>query len=135
MARKKAGNATWNVTELLNGAPRVLQQIQRPDAIYLGPCIVQDPGAWTRMGPTWYVPGIGRICVGPGVSRWGTKLGLAELATTGAPTPVLHAVGVSIGPSTNIVYAMLQEAVDARDMTSHAAEAETLELTIRGAGR
>lgn len=73
------------------------------DAKYLGVCVMQCPGAWTRMGPTWYSPQLGFINAGLGVRSWNTSEGLAELATSTAPTPSFHAAGVAVSLDPNLV--------------------------------
>jgi hypothetical protein len=85
----------------------------REHGIYLGVCIMQASGAWTRMGPTWHIPAHGWVCVGPGMATWGTTHGLAELATSTAPSPKLHAAACTIAPVPNLIFAV-QAAVIAK---------------------
>lgn len=88
--------------------PRIKGQLDRADALFMGFCVVQAPGAWTRIGPTWLVPGVGWITDGLGVRRWGTTEGLAQLAGEKAADaqPEWHARGWSIVPTPNVVYAL-----------------------------
>jgi hypothetical protein len=101
MISKKENPET--LKSILSNSPRAENRIKTGE--YMGVCIVQSPGAWTRIGPTWLTP-VGWINVGPGVSRWGTKLGLGELAVSITPTPSLHAVSLTISPTPNLVYAV-----------------------------
>lgn len=94
---------------LLEQAPRVAEQIR--NAQYMGVCVVQAPGAWTRVGPTWLTESGIWYTVGAGVNSWGTTQGLAELATSTAPKPTWHAVGISASPNPNIVYACSRDVV------------------------
>ncbi len=73
---------------------------------YLGVCVVQKPGAWTRMGPTWRHPEIGWVCLGPGVHQWNTKLGLAELAASEEVAPSWHATAFSMCEKPNLAFAV-----------------------------
>lgn len=82
---------------------------QNNQLTYLGVTVVQAKAAWTRVGPTWLLPGIGYFVAGPGVADWGTKLGLAELAISTSPTPTFHAEGLSCAPEPNIVFAVRDE--------------------------
>lgn len=97
---------------------RILTQLRRADTIYLGACVVQGPGSWTRIGPTWVVPGVGWITAGAGVAKWGTQAGLAQLAgpTAVDAAPQLHALGWSIMERPNVVFAMDDAAVAASYM-------------------
>lgn len=116
--------------DLLAQAPRYQALIEGRGTQYMGPCVVQAPGAWTRVGPTWLVPGVGWLAVGPGVANWGTKKGLAELATEIGPNPTWHAVGLVIVPAPNLVFA-ITTAVLASPVMSEvavlASEAEALD--------
>lgn len=102
---------TPTVWDMLDGAPRLAAQV-RARGEYMGACIVQAPGGWARIGPTWHVPGLGWVVVGSGVNRWNTTLGLAEIATVGCKKTTWHADGVAVAPAPNIVYAVLQGALD-----------------------
>lgn len=95
---------------LLGNTPRVLAQVKDEKSVYLGPCVVQAPGGWTRVGPTWQTP-VGWVIVGPGIANWGTTQGLAELASASTAKPKLHALGVAVTPDPNIVYAMVPDAI------------------------
>lgn len=102
---------------LLAGAPYYAAMIRRAE--YLGPCVVQAPAAWCRVGPTWRDPVTGCwLCVGPGAAMWGTSEGLAELSTSTAPRPTWHAVGASLEPAPNICFAVLADVLAADHMTS-----------------
>jgi hypothetical protein len=93
--------------------PQIRALLDRDDAIYMGVCLVQARGAWTRCGATWYVPAL-RIWItyGPGVSSWGTKQGLAQLATDAAACePKWHAGGWTVAESPNLVFAVLPESL------------------------
>jgi len=74
------------------------------EAEYIGPCVVQSPGAWTRVGPTWIHPRHGWITVGLGAAEWGTSAGLAELASASTAKPRWHCSGTSVSPEPNIVF-------------------------------
>lgn len=80
-----------------------VKRVLSDDATYMGVCVVQSPGAWTRCGPTWLDPRIGWVTAGLGVRAWNTTEGLAELATSTAPSPSWHAPGVSVSPEPNLV--------------------------------
>jgi len=72
------------------------------DALYIGCALAQSDGAWTRQGPTWWSNAERCfITVGVGVANWGTKKGLAELAsaTDGEAKPHYHALGLSMVPA------------------------------------
>ncbi len=84
---------------------RILTQIQRKDATYLGVVVVQASGAWTRCGPTWVVPGLGWIVYGPGLAEWKTNKGLAQLACE-TVEPRYHATAWGISPVPNIAFAI-----------------------------
>lgn len=102
---------------ILKSIPRIKDMLKREGVEYLGPCVVQAPGSWTRVGPTWIVPGIGWVCIGPGAKTWGTKAGLAELATFDTATPEWHAVGVAVVPDPNLVFAVTKEALGSGHMS------------------
>lgn len=96
MEIKKSGDFTRFLAQM--PAARTLIN----DAMYIGCAIAQSDGAWTRQGPTWWSRSERCfITVGLGVANWGTKHGLAELATAtdGAATPSYHALGLSIVPA------------------------------------
>jgi len=106
----------------------LLALLAREGTIYVGPTIVQAKGAWSRMGPTWLVPGVGWVCYGPGVDKWGTTQGLAELSSADSAKPSMHAVGWSIAPDPNIVFPMVEAAVNARGKDFIAMVAEGAQL-------
>lgn len=112
------------LTDLLESCPRIAALLRAPGTEYLGPCVVQDPGAWTRLGPTWRVAGDRYICIGPGVNVWGTTQGLAELATADTAKPKFHAIGISISPRPNIIFAMTPEAITNCKIEAMAEEAQ-----------
>lgn len=82
------------------------------DPIYLGVLVVQAPGAWSRVGPTWIVPGVGHLVFGPGLRTWGTSEGLAQLACDTKTQPQWHAIGVST-TDPDITFYMFDEVVEA----------------------
>ena len=90
--------------------------IKTPGTIYLGPCVVQSPGAWTRVGPTWIIPGVGWLSIGPGAREWGTKEGLAELASRATANPSWHAEGVSITKDPTVAFACTEQALSSDPM-------------------
>lgn len=75
----------------------------------MGVAIVQAPGAWSRMGPTWNHPEHGWFCFGPGIQAWNTEQGLAELAVSKKPAPAWHATALACAPEPNIVFLVLPE--------------------------
>lgn len=83
-------------------------QIEREDTVYLGPVIIQAPSAWCRAGATWYVPSTACwIVYGPGLARWGTSQGLAQLASASdACNPKYHATAWCIVPAPNLCFAI-----------------------------
>ncbi len=101
---------------------RILTQIQRKDAIYMGVCSVQAKGAWTRCGPTWTVPGVGWIVYGPGVAEWKTTKGLAQISVEPV-TPTWHATAWGIAPEPNIVFAVEDHALPGLTDVQKAADA------------
>ena len=113
--------------QLLAGAPRYQALIEKGPARYMGPCVVQAPGAWTRIGPTWLIPGVGWLIIGPGVANWGTQKGLAELATDLGPKPTWHAIGLVIAPAPNLVFAVVEEVLRSSAMEEVAALATDAE--------
>jgi hypothetical protein len=117
------------VRDMLESAPRVAAALSRPGTIYYGACVVQTPGAWTRVGPTWLVPGLGWVTVGLGVRQWGTTAGLAELASQPTAKPTWHARGVSVVPAPNLVFAVTSQALASEymvDVASMTRDADTL---------
>lgn len=111
MAAAKTAKAPAAVDHVaaIASAPAIAAML--PQARYMGVCVLQAPGGWTRVGPAWILPaGCGWAIYGPGVARWGTSAGLAQLASESSPTPSLHAVGLSVCPDPNIVYALTQGA-------------------------
>lgn len=105
------------VNDYLAAAPRVAALLRRPGVIYVGAAVVQSPGAWTRVGPTWLVPGIGWVTIGAGARDWGTKSGLAELATANTAKPTWHAEGISVSPTPNEVFAGTPDALGSGPMS------------------
>jgi hypothetical protein len=83
--------------------PRLEPILRHPETVYMGACLVQANGAWTRSGPTWLTK-YGWVIWGPGLRSWGTTKGLAELASERTPTPTWHAPGWSNVPNPNIVF-------------------------------
>lgn len=71
--------------------------------VYMGVCAAQAPGAWLRIGPTWFVQGVGWLVAGVGVRDWGTTMGLGELCTMTSATPTWHAAATSWCPVPNMV--------------------------------
>lgn len=82
-----------------------------PECRYFGPCIVQAPQAWTRMGPAWRHRDGSWIVLGSGVRYWGTTKGLAELAAEATAKPEWHAIGWSIVPAPPLVFLIEPEAL------------------------
>jgi len=118
MAKTKT---TRTLAELLGQAPRYAALIAAEGTRYMGPCVVQAAGAWTRVGPTWLVPGVGWLVIGPGAANWGTKKGLAELATEPGPAPTWHAAGLAIAPVPNLGFAMTADVLASTVMAEVAA--------------
>lgn len=127
MAVRAAATAT--LRGMLEQAPRIERLLQGPDVIYLGPCVVQAPGAWTRIGPTWLVPGVGTLVIGPGLARWGTSQGLAQLAVDAAACkPEWHAVAIAVTATPNIIFALTSASITAPCLASVAALAAEVEV-------
>ena len=95
---------------------------------YHGVCVVQAKAAWSRVGPTWSVPGIGWFVAGPGLKSWGTSKGLAEFVVSMEPTPEYHSEGMACCPEPNIVFALVDSVVEGRKLTGLANEAAELFL-------
>lgn len=97
----------------------------------MGVCIVQAPAAWSRLGPT-RVDERGRWWTyGPGVESWGTTRGLAQLATSDDAAPVWHEEGWTCVPAPNIVFYVVDAALNAKYMSrvrEIAAQAAELDL-------
>lgn len=110
------------ISGLLEQAPRIARLLETPGTIYFGACIVQAPGAWCRVGPAWRVPGVGVVVIGPGLARWGTTTGLAQLAGAGAPAckPEWHAVGIAICEP-NVMFAITTIALASSQLVEIAA--------------
>lgn len=104
------------VADYLKQLPSVKRIVELAETTYMGPCVVQSPGAWTRVGPTWHHPTFGWITVGPGTKRWGTTEGLAELATQVTANPGWHAEGVAVSPAPNLVFAITEDALTSEHM-------------------
>lgn len=100
--------ATKQKQEIVCAPPARLAAILRsPMASYLGPCVVNAKGGWTRIGPTWRVEGHGWVCWGAGVRVWNTTEGLAQLASDpNTPSPTWHAVGWATAEEPNVVFHM-----------------------------
>lgn len=92
---------------------RIALCLRDPATRYMGTCVIQAPGAWTRVGPCWVVPGVGWVCYGPGVERWGTSKGLAQLAVDAACKPSLHATAWTTVPAPNLAFALESAALSA----------------------
>lgn len=122
-AAKKKAKAERTPTSRIPS--RIRAVVERKDATYMGTCIMQAPGAWSRMGPTWCVPGIGWVTYGPGVASWGTTAGLAQLAADhGECSPTWHATGWSIEPNPNIVFAVPDDEQLGEDVRGAIADVE-----------
>ena len=111
-----------SLQKALADVPRVEEMLKTEGTKYMGACLVQSPGAWTRVGPTWLVPGLGWVTYGPGARRWGTEKGLAELATGDSTNTEWDAEGVSISPNPNVVYAVSDHSLKTNPKLSRAAE-------------
>lgn len=120
------GLRRWLLPSPVSARPRI-ERILRA-AEYLGACVIQAPGAWTRIGGTW-VDAAGRWwCAGPGVDLWGTTGGLAELASATTATPTWHAAGIACAPAPHIVFAVAPEVLAHHGgvLAAWAAEADVL---------
>lgn len=104
--------------------PRILKWLRDSSTEYIGPCILDAPGAWTRCGPTWLTKGGIWLVYGPGVCEWGTTEGLAQLARDPQCTPQLHAVGVAMIPNPNLVFACTDSVLDLLKIRELVKEAE-----------
>jgi hypothetical protein len=80
-----------------------LRRMDMTGATYYGVCLVNGPGGWTRAGPTWQLRTGNWVCVGPGVAKWGTTKGLAELASEAPLATEWHAVAATIAPDPHLV--------------------------------
>ena len=85
------------------------------DAEYIGVTVLNAPGGWTRVGPTWRTRH-GYLVYGPGAARWGTTLGLAELASAPTAKPTWHATGWALCPAPNILYLVAEVALGSKAM-------------------
>lgn len=85
---------------------RIAGLLRTKGTVFLGPTIVQCPGAWTRVGPTWAVPGIGWVVYGPGIFKWGTTSGLAQLCREDTGKTTMHATAWSTVPTPNLGFAV-----------------------------
>jgi hypothetical protein len=86
-----------------------------PEIMYMGVCIVQAPGAWTRIGPTWHSARFGWLCAGVGVQYWQTNQGLGELAVNPDVKPAWHAAAVTWAPLPNLVFPLNEGVVDSHE--------------------
>lgn len=101
----KKAEPKWDIEESMRGLPR-LEAFLR-EAVYIGPCVVQSPGAWTRVGPTWYDRTTRVwVTIGPGAAQWNTTSGIAQLALDPNVSPSWHETGVSLSPEPNLVFVM-----------------------------
>lgn len=131
--QRSAPSAPDLFQEFLAGAPHYAAQLRGKDAVYMGPCVVQCPGAWSRCGPTWLVPVGGTAVwgvVGPGVLRWGTTEGLAQL-TVGGAKPTWHSVGFAWSPLPNLAFAMTAAALQEGPMEAVARLASSADRWIK----
>lgn len=101
-------SATKKKDEKLGIIPRIsdrcVAMIREPGTRYFGVCILQAPGAWSRLGPTWRTSDNVWICAGPGLGRWNTRRGLAEISQDVTANPEIHATGVAMCPKPNLVF-------------------------------
>lgn len=107
--RKKTESAYLAAADYLT--PPMLRLIEQR-GIYMGVCVMQTPAAWTRVGPTWHIPGHAWVCVGPGIFGWGTTQGLAELASAVTGAPKFHAAAAGVCPQPNILFSCVDSAID-----------------------
>jgi len=110
--------ATHDSTGFMEALVRHALSELSDQALYLGSCIVQAPGAWTRVGPTW----LDRerlqawVVVSIGAARWGTSEGLAQLATSVDCKPQWHAPGTAIVPLPNLAFLIEPHVLQAEHM-------------------
>lgn len=90
---------------------RIVRVIRMKRSLYIGVCIVQAKGGWSRLGPTWRTA-IGFVVVGRGINSWGTTLGLAQLCVDTSCSPSWHAAAVAVAPEPNLVLAVAPELVE-----------------------
>jgi hypothetical protein len=110
--KTKTKTKTETETEIVCAPPaRLLALIQRPDTEYMGACVVQGSGGWSRLGPTWWTVR-GWVCWGPGLARWQTTEGLAELVSQTSATPKYHANGWTCAPLPNMVFYVEDHVID-----------------------
>lgn len=96
---------TTTKKELVCNPPaRLVATLRDPRTRYLGPVVLQAAGGWTRYGPCWITAQGEWIVWGPGVNHWGTKEGLAELASADTANPTWHASGWAMAPDPNIAF-------------------------------
>lgn len=105
------------------------------DGKYLGVCVLNAPGGWTRCGPAWRMPesspvGSGFVIMGVGVQSWGTNEGLAQLAVgvgNNIAKPNWHAAGLSLSDTAYLCLAVLPgsaaESADTKMLATVAEEA------------
>lgn len=97
--------------ELVKHAPYMANHMRRAE--YYGVTAVQSPDAWCRVGPTWRNPTTDVWFVaGPGLARWGTSEGLAQIGVSTAPSPTWHAVNLSMTPKPNIAFAVADHVLE-----------------------
>lgn len=106
---------------------RIAALLRRATTFYMGPCCVNASGGWTRVGPTWDVPGYGWIVWGPGAERWGTTMGLAELAVLGSAKPKWHASAWVSAPKSNAAFHMEELALESSYMIEVRAMADAVD--------
>lgn len=109
---------------LLSYVPKRWQEILKKSD-YMGVMVLQAPGAWTRVGPTWKMSDGCWVTVGPGVHSWNTAEGLAQLAVDPTVKPKWHAIGGSPCDLPNLLFMVADAVVEAHnDINTLAAEAE-----------
>ena len=118
MTTKSKNNSitTKSLANILTDTASASRLIRASGTEYLGPCIVQCEGSWTRVGPTWVTQRGIWVVFGPGLSRWGTTEGLAQLSISDAVTPVWHSIGVGIVPTPHICFPVMRTLLSASHM-------------------
>lgn len=107
-AKKEQSNTSTSAQLIADTAKDLLERVVNAGVTprYMGLCIVQTPGSWTRIGPTWFADGIGWLCAGMGVANWCTSNGLGQLATDKSVRPRFHAGASTWSPLPNLVFAV-----------------------------